>query len=628
LPAQSDMTSRPARSTATPTSTVGTRTITRAVTVAAGVFAPGHLGELTRDLPFELVDDVLAQTRTVQRRLRELPSRAGVYFVLALGLFPRIGYARVWAKLCAGLTGAGLAVPAVSEKALRDLRRRLGPAPLKALFEVIAGPLAQPRTPGTCFAGLRTVAFDGLNSLKVPDTDRNRCWMGRIRYRMGFAGYPTLRLMCLAETGTRGLLGATIGAAGDRDEATLALRLLPLLRPGMLVLLDRGFDAATFLTAVARTGAMLLARARSQRLPPVLTHLPDGSYLSDLDGLAVRIIEADLTMRGADGTAVGDRYRLITTLLDHRRYPADALIRLYHERWEIESAYLALRHTMLDGHVLRSGDRAGLEQEVWALLTLYQLLRMAMTTAVETRPGTNPDRASFTTALQTARDQLTAAAGICPDPAQPTDHLGVIGQAVLATLLPARRARYSARKVKCATSRYLNRDDARPAAPTAITTIDILTHTPPLNPTPRPRHLPRRFPNRPRAPRAPRPPTRRARVTALLGSDPRRAWSGAELAETLQVPKHNMLTQLAEWARLGFITRTHTGSYALHPPPPPSPPPSDHRPGRRDDRGRVEPRHPSTDEQPQPATDIAHTHRVPGSDTPTPPTSWTRSPDR
>ncbi|TWF82331.1 DDE family transposase [Pseudonocardia hierapolitana] len=609
MPAQSDMTSRPARSTAT----VGTRTITRAVTVAAGVFAPGHLGELTSYLPFELVDDVLAETRTVQRRLRELPSRAGVYFVLALGLFPRIGYARVWAKLCAGLSGAGLAVPAVSEKALRDLRRRLGPAPLKALFEVVAGPLAQPRTPGTCFAGLRTVAFDGLNSLKVPDTDRNRSWMGRIRYRMGFAGYPTLRLMCLAETGTRGLLGATIGAAGDRDEATLALRLLPLLRPGMLLLLDRGFDAATFLTAVARTGAMLLARARSQRVPPVLTHLPDGSYLSDLDGLAVRIIEADLTMRGADGTRIGDRYRLITTLLDHRRYPADALIQLYHERWEIESAYLALRHTMLDGHVLRSGDRAGLEQEVWALLTLYQLLRMAMTTAVETRPGTNPDRASFTTALETARDQLTAAAGIYPEP---TDLLGVIGQAVLATLLPARRARYSARKVKCATSRYLNRDDGRPTAPTAITTIDILMHTPAPDPTPRPRRVPSR-------PRAPRPPTRRARVTALLGSDPRRAWSGTELAQTLQVPKRNMLTQLAEWTRLGLIARTNAGSYALDPPPPPVPPPSDRRSGRREERGTVEPRQHSADEQPRPTTDTVHAHRLPGNDTPTPPASWT-----
>jgi hypothetical protein len=61
------------------------------------VFAAGHLGELTQDLSFELVDDVLAQTGTVQRRLRLLPSRAGVYFVLALGMFPRLGYARAWA---------------------------------------------------------------------------------------------------------------------------------------------------------------------------------------------------------------------------------------------------------------------------------------------------------------------------------------------------------------------------------------------------------------------------------------------------------------------------------------------------------------------------------------------------
>ena len=101
-----------------------TTTITRAVTVAAGVFAPGHLGELTQYLPFELVDDVLEQTGTVQRRLRELPSRVGVYFLLALGMFPRLGYPRVWDKLTAGL--AGLAVPRPSEKALRDLRRRLG----------------------------------------------------------------------------------------------------------------------------------------------------------------------------------------------------------------------------------------------------------------------------------------------------------------------------------------------------------------------------------------------------------------------------------------------------------------------------------------------------------------------
>jgi Insertion element 4 transposase N-terminal len=66
-------------------------TITHTVTAAAGVYAPGHLGGLTQYLPFELVDDILEQTRTVQRRLRALPSRTGVYFLLALGMFPRLG---------------------------------------------------------------------------------------------------------------------------------------------------------------------------------------------------------------------------------------------------------------------------------------------------------------------------------------------------------------------------------------------------------------------------------------------------------------------------------------------------------------------------------------------------------
>jgi hypothetical protein len=36
--------------------------ITRVVTVAAGRFAPGHLGELTQQVPFEMVDAVLEQT--------------------------------------------------------------------------------------------------------------------------------------------------------------------------------------------------------------------------------------------------------------------------------------------------------------------------------------------------------------------------------------------------------------------------------------------------------------------------------------------------------------------------------------------------------------------------------------
>ena len=73
----------------------------------------------------------------------------------------------------------------------------------------------------------------------------------------------------------------------------------------------------------------------------------------------MRIIEARVTATGADGTRIAGSYRLITTLTDHRAFPATALVRLYHERWEIESAFLALRHTLLGGRVLRSGDRPG-----------------------------------------------------------------------------------------------------------------------------------------------------------------------------------------------------------------------------------------------------------------------------
>ena len=179
------------------------------------------------------------------------------------------------------------------------------------------------------FGGLRTVAFDGCNSVKVPDTGRNRWWLGRIRYRMGFAGYPTLRLMTLAETGTRGLLGAALGSAADRDEATVARRLLPLLHPGMLVLLDRAFDANAFLREVAATGAVLVARAKSTRHPPVAGP-PAGRLLPVVPGRA-----GGPDHRGhPDGDRRGRRprprsYRLITTLMDHRRFPAAAVVRLY-----------------------------------------------------------------------------------------------------------------------------------------------------------------------------------------------------------------------------------------------------------------------------------------------------------
>jgi hypothetical protein len=130
--------------------------------------------------------------------------------------------------------------------------------------------------------------------------------------------------------------------------------------------------------------------------------------------------------------------------------------------------------------------------------------------------------------------------------------------------MPARRPRYSARKVKCATSRYLNRETGRPAASTAITAIDITVHAPP--PDQGPARLPRPHRARPES-GSPRPGTRRQRVMDIMSTDPHRARNGKDIAAQLQVKPRNMLTQLGEWASLGFLTRTGKGTYALATPP-------------------------------------------------------------
>jgi hypothetical protein len=95
----------------------------------------------------------------------------------------------------------------------------------------------------------------------------------------------------------------------------------------MLLLIDRGFDGGDFLAAAAATKAQFLVRLTSTRRPPVPRHLPDGSFLSVIGGVKVRIITAAVTVTCHDGTTYGGVYRLAATLLDHRAYPADALMR-------------------------------------------------------------------------------------------------------------------------------------------------------------------------------------------------------------------------------------------------------------------------------------------------------------
>jgi hypothetical protein len=397
--------------------------------------------------PLALIEEAVSAAGVVQRRRRLLPAVAVVVFVLGCCLFSGEGYGEVARKLAgwlAPLAGpGGWTVP--GSGALARARRRAGPRPLKLLFTRLAGPLADPATPGAAAFGRLVVALDGT-MLEVPHTPANVAAFGPPPSRHGSGGFPQVRLVTLAACGTRGLLdaafrGRAAAGASEQDLArTIAAR--GRLGAGMLVLADRNFCGYPVAAVLAATGGDFLIRARADQKFPVLKALPDGSYLSvlpspaaarawwhrngerrrrgsplppdprsTLPGITIRVIEASITITPAGGQPRTGRYRLITTLTDPRQAPAAQIAACYAQRWEIENSYREIKIVTLGpGRALRSGDPAGITQEIWALLCACQLTHAARARAAAAS-GHDPDRISYTVTLRAIRRAITTTCG-------------------------------------------------------------------------------------------------------------------------------------------------------------------------------------------------------------------------
>lgn len=413
-----------------------------------------------------MIDAVLGETGKVQTRVRDLPLRVVVYLLLAAGLFAELGYGQVWAKMTAGLDGLEVATP--TGGALAQARRRIGPAPMRALFDLLRGPVSGLATKGVYWRGLLVTAVDGT-TMCCPDTAAN---LGRFCTgggHHGGTGYPMIRMLALVACGTRTIIDATFGTTGV-GETAYARNLLRALHRGMIVLADRNFAAQGLIAAVVDTGAELLIRVKTGRNLPVCRRLRDGSYVSRIGLVEVRVISCEITIATTAGRRSGI-YRLVTTILDPDCTAAE-IVTLYHQRWEIETAFLELKQTILGGRVLRARTPTGVDQEIYALLVTYQVLRIAITDATIARPDVDPDRASFTIALNTARDQLVKAAGVIADTV--IDLVGTIGRHVLDNLMPDRRLRTTPRVVKRAISNYVAKTAiGRVRAPSYKATINI-----------------------------------------------------------------------------------------------------------------------------------------------------------
>ena len=404
------------------------------------------LGVLTRLVTRELVDEVLAETGRREQRKRLLPARAVVYFVLALALFYGDSYEEVMRKLVQGLSFLAIwkrewHVPTSS--ALAQARERLGSEPLRELFERAAVPCAQLSTAGAWLAGRRLMAIDGVE-LECADTPANAERFGYVSAKGGGHGpYPQVLVMALAECGTRAVTAVVTGNAEDAEQplaATLA-GTPGNLEPGMLVMADRGLYSYGLLTAVREAGADFAVRASARLDLPVLEWLPDGSYRSyiadprlkgqartaarrhpdrppadpaSLPGIHVRVIDYDVPGRGG-----GEVITVVTSVTAYQDLPAPDLAAAYHQRWEIELAFDEIETTQRGpAAVLRSRSPDLVLQELYGLLVTHYAIRQLMTEAAD-QAELDPDRLSFTRALNIVRRQVTAQAAFSPLPPDP-----------------------------------------------------------------------------------------------------------------------------------------------------------------------------------------------------------------
>jgi hypothetical protein len=301
---------------------------------------------------------------------------------------------------------------------ISQARTRLGWEPLRQLHDEIVKPIAVAATKGAWYGLWRLVSIDG-STLDVADEKGNEEAFGRPGASRGKSAYPQVRFVSLVENGTHVLFSSRM-ADYATSEIALAKNVLPGLGKGMLCLADRGFFGFEMWKQAAATGADLLWRVRKNILLPRETRLPDGSYLSRIypsqqdqrrgrDGVVVRVIEYRL--EGVEGAE--PLYRLATTILGHEQ-AADELAALYHERWEIETAFDELK-THLRGAriVLRSKTPDLVRQEFYGLLMAHFAVRGLMHEAA-LESDEDPDRLSFLHAVRVVRRKMAAFGAIPP----------------------------------------------------------------------------------------------------------------------------------------------------------------------------------------------------------------------
>ncbi|MEU8837393.1 IS4 family transposase, partial [Streptomyces sp900116325] len=399
--------------------------------------------------PPELVDRVVAEAGCVKKRRRLLSARFTVYFVLGLCLFPRVDYLEVLRLLKAGEPRLR-PWSGVKKSSLSRARQRLGWTVIRDLFHAMTHPLGQDPE---LFHGLRVLAVDGM-LLAVPDSVGNREAFGKCGSQRSPMGYPMARMVAVAECSSHAVLDAVIGG-WKGSERIVSDELERHVGGGTLLLADRGFWGLARWHRIRDRGAHLLWRTDRRIARRVEDVLADGSYLARIEAnkhskatgtvkappVLVRVVEYRI-----DGQA--ELIRLITSLLDHEKYPATELAELYARRWEIEL-------------VSPLTDRGWHPARDFAHLIVHHATRELLDEAASIAQCA-AERTSFTRALHVVRRSVIAPTGFSPSARRRDRSLGLAE--ITRALLPRRRSRGCPRKLKSCITPFSSKASDEPAS--------------------------------------------------------------------------------------------------------------------------------------------------------------------
>jgi hypothetical protein len=404
------------------------------------------------------IDQALSWTGTATLRKRRLPASQVVWLVIGMALLRNRPIRDVVDKLDLAL---GDDQPLLAPSSIAEARARLGEEPMLWLFARTAHAWAHASAARDRWKGLALYGVDGT-TLPMPDTRENTEHFGKSNGKHGVSGYPMLRMAALIALRSHLVASAAFGPYAT-SEHYLAAELWSALPENSLTIVDRGFFAANILLTIGNgaPNRHWLIRAKTNTRTRVLKVLGPGDELVEMEVSAqARAQNPSLPSTWIARSLHYQRkgfqpQRLLTSLLDVEKYPAEQIAELYHLRWELELAYDELKTEMNGGtsSILRSKSPGRVNQEMWGLLQAYNLVRYEMEQIAD-EAQVPPTRISFATVFNMICDEWLWLAGTATPGAIPRQ-LKRLRSDVRRVVLPERRNRTYPRAIKVKTpSRY------------------------------------------------------------------------------------------------------------------------------------------------------------------------------